>query len=198
MGCRSVPHRVTAHLICPCVSHACTVLTSHCTYMTYKLIIENKTKTKWVGKPHFHPPPSPVTPSHRPESPYGVICCHPRASLSAAQHRCAPDDLFKYSLSGKRLHFAFVYFKPHFLRYDLHKLKIIPFCYVVPCLKDTNSPGSVAKINMESSPVQPHSTHFFAINLWSPFYYCGHAYENATSVPLPAAICGLILSLGIG
>lgn len=27
--------------------------------------------------------------------------------------------------------FAFVYFKPHVLRYDLHKLKIIPFCCVV-------------------------------------------------------------------
>ena len=31
----------------------------------------------------------------------------------------------------KFIHFALVYFKPHFPRYDLHKLKIIPFCCVV-------------------------------------------------------------------
>lgn len=55
----------------------------------------------------------------------------------------------------KWIHFALVYFKPNFLRYDLHKLKLISSSCVLLHFKDTNSPRSiVAKINMQCRPVQ--------------------------------------------
>lgn len=128
--------------------------------------------------------------------PCGAFAVSGSISFSGTAQGCR-QCFIPVFFSWEWVRFALVYFKPHFLRYDSHRLEIIPFV-VQPCIwKMKTALHLLPKSTRRAFLSRASSLAFRYRKSLTPSSSWAHTCGDVTREPACAAIWGLVLSLGM-